>query len=132
MKLFDQLMRFMFLKRPSPGRHDGRRNKRLALRRTQDRKPGFIWCDETQDWRRCAIVDFSPLGARVELRDRTMPVPGPQEWLTLCIYDQDIEVDCQVVWRRGRHIGIHFSGAFRSVTRYPPSLVRWPGAVYGM
>jgi hypothetical protein len=132
MKLFDQLMRFMFFRRPPASRRDGRRNMRLASRRAQNSKFGFIWCDETQDWRRCAVLDFSPVGARIELRDRTMPLPAPQDWLTLCIPDDDIEVDCQVVWRRGRHLGMHFSDGFRPITRYPPSPSRWTGAAHGL
>lgn len=122
MKLIEQLKRFIFFGR-SP--EASKRNNRLALRKAQNRKAGFLWCDETQDWRECVILDFSAMGARVELRDRTLPLPLPQEWLTLCIATDDIEVDGQVVWRRGRHLGMHFSGAFRPLTRYPPNLDRW-------
>lgn len=87
----------------------------------QGRKTACLWCDETQDWRRCLLINLTETGAEVELFDNTLPSPLPKRWVTLCIAGDDAEADCEVIWRKGRRIGMRVSGGFRPISRYPPA-----------
>lgn len=94
-----------------------RSDARAANLRRRDRQPefmlaGMVIASNQSAPIECAVRDRSISGARLEL-DRSImgPAGTPRSLpskITLVICREQTEIDCRVVWRDGRHMGVQF------------------------
>jgi hypothetical protein len=84
-------------------RHNGRREKRLALRRNVN-MTGWIRLDGSFATKECKIIDVSTAGVRI-----CIPFAGKiAETFTLCFSKRAQGHRVRLVWRRGNQIGAKF------------------------
>jgi PilZ domain len=83
---------------------------RAALRR-RVLKAGVVAYNDRHVSLPCAVRDLSATGARVRV-EGSVSAPDTFE---LIIDIDGFEANCQVVWRKGNEIGVHFLGAPRMV-----------------
>lgn len=96
-------------------------NRRSAHREPQFLLAGYVWAGDPSLALACTVRDLSLTGARMELdyqgfRPGKAPVAIPDR-LTAYFCPQQIEIDCEVVWRDGRHFGVTFLGQARPSAR---------------
>lgn len=68
----------------------------------------------------CALKDISQKGARLKIDATTVP---PSDF-TLIVEIEGTEVDCTAVWRRGRELGVTFTGEVRQGTRIREQVIQ--------
>ena len=69
----------------------------------------------------CVIRDISATGARIEVAsnwsDGINSGQDVPDEITLLVRHDKIEVDCVVVWRKTKQIGVRFKGGMRALSR---------------
>lgn len=105
------------MKPKSTGGDDGR----LALRKKQRLIDGYVWSDNMLVARGCSVRDLSAVGALVDLwQDKKVTTmreaPIPRQVVLYIVPDQ-LEIDCDVTWRKDYSLGLRFNGKFRKASR---------------
>ena len=90
---------------------------RLAIRKSQRFQQGFIWSDRMAFSKPCSIRDVSMTGTRVDLYNAAVKSHLLAGIVTLYFPADDREIDCRVMWRTGRSVGLQFVGSYRPATR---------------
>lgn len=94
---------------------------RLAIRKKQRLVEGYVWAPNMLVARHCSIKDLSAVGALVEIwkgRDQhTIREVRMPDRVVLYIIPDQIEVDCEITWRKDRALGLRFLGKFRPGSR---------------
>jgi hypothetical protein len=94
-----------------------KRERRGAVRKRQRMMEGFIWTEHMAFSKACTIRNLSATGARADLLSGTVKTHALTGTVTLYLGPDKREIDCQMVWRIGRSIGLRFIGPFRPPTR---------------
>ena len=102
---------------PSPAKQIGRQEMRAAVRKRRRLMQGYIWSQHMAFSKACNIRSVSATGARVDLCSGTVKTRTLTGTVTLYFQADKREIDCEVAWRTGRSIGLHFIGSFRPPTR---------------
>jgi hypothetical protein len=102
---------------PSAAKQEKGRENRSTIRRPQRLVQGYIWSDRMAFPKECTIRDLSITGARIDLRDDDAKAHMLIGTLTLYFPADKQEIDCQVVWRVKRSMGLRFIGTYRAPTR---------------
>jgi hypothetical protein len=100
-----------------PARQEKGRENRSTIRRPQRLVQGYIWSDSMVFPKECTIRDLSITGARIDLRDDDTKAHMLIGTITLYFPTDKQEIDCQVVWRVKRSVGLRFIGTYRAPTR---------------
>lgn len=109
----------LFVEYDQAPRRKGRegREKRVAIRRSQRHMQAFLWSDRMIVPREGSIRNRSATGARMDLYDGGVKSHLLTGNLALCFPADNQEIDCQVVWRAGRSIGLRLVGPYREPLR---------------
>ena len=78
---------------------------------------GNVWSEQMAFSKACIIRNVSATGARIDLASGTIRAHLLTGTITLYFQSDNREIDCQVMWRTGRSIGVRFVGSFRPPTR---------------
>lgn len=93
---------------------------RRSSRRKQ-LKAGLITSDGRHSTIPCRVRDISDEGARLEIEDGE-----PPDAFRLVIDYDGLEASCDVVWRRGKTLGVRFTSPPKIAQRARPSIRRTP------
>ena len=93
----------------SPDQTDRRRSPRQRIL-----KGGLIVVAGHHTAISCAIRDLTEVGARLKLQGAAALLP---ERFELIIEIDGLEAECQVVWRKGRELGVAFVNSRRAAPR---------------
>ena len=85
------------------------KEKRVAVRKPF-RHIGWIATPEDGVLLKCMVSDISETGARLDAAD---PEGLPDEFTLLLTRDAKMRRKCQVVWREGMQVGVHFDRRHR-------------------
>jgi hypothetical protein len=102
--------------RPVPAEPAGA-NKRAAVRVRQRFVEGRIEWPGMLHTRRCAVKDLSSMGACVELTEDDTPASKVPNAVTLQIVPDQRMIECQIVWRKGRLLGLRFTGKYTPILK---------------
>ena len=100
-----------------PAKQEKGRENRSTIRRPQRLAQGYIWSGSMVFPKECTIRDLSITGARIDLRDDDTKAHMLAGTITLYFPADKQEIDCQVVWRVKRSMGLRFIGTYRAPTR---------------
>lgn len=101
----------------APGKAIRREENRTAVRKRQRMMEGFIWSERMAYAKACTIRDLSITGARIDLLDGDVKTHMLVGTMTLYLPSDKREIDCQLMWRSGRQVGLRFLGSYRAPTR---------------
>jgi hypothetical protein len=90
---------------------------RLAVRKAQRMKDGFIWSEGMLAPRACTIRDMTPLGARVDIWNDDIKPSLLRGKFKLYSCAEQMEVDCTLARREGSSLGLRFLSKFQEPTR---------------
>jgi hypothetical protein len=101
-------------KAAAEGRKSTRKSTRLA---------GLVVFNRGRESLVCSIRDLSATGARIKLQTAdnkafSKPIEMPDAF-TLVMRVDRLEVDCEVIWRKGGEAGLRFLSAVRPMTAQP-------------
>lgn len=102
--------------RPRP-KTDSAANKRSAVRVKQRFVEGRIEWPSMLYARQCALKDLSAMGACVELAEDDTPASKVPTQITLQILPDQRRIESQIVWRKGRMLGLRFTGSFTPISK---------------
>ncbi len=100
-----------------PKLSEGGACNRLAVRKAQRMKDGFIWSEGMIAPRACTIRDMTPLGARVEIWNDDIKPSLLRGAFKLYSCAEQMEVDCSLARRDGSSLGLRFLSKFQQPTR---------------
>jgi hypothetical protein len=87
--------------------------KRLAVRRKQRLAEARVTWPGMLFTRSCAVKDLSAMGACIELAQDDTRASIIPPTVTLQILPDKRKIGSQVVWRKGRLLGLKFHGEYR-------------------
>lgn len=91
--------------------------KRYTVRRNQRLAQGYIWSEHMAASKPCTIRNISATGARIDLLMSGVKMHVTAGMVTLFFSGERQEVECEVMWRSGRSLGLRFASPFRAPTR---------------
>lgn len=98
-------------------RQDFGRERRGAIRRPKRLTRAFIWSNRMSFSKECRVCNISVTGTRVDMIDNSVKFYMLMGHLKLYFPNDKLEIDCQVVWRSGRKIGLRLIGPYREPIR---------------
>jgi hypothetical protein len=120
----DRLNRVVSAAGRKSGADDAVANKRWAQRKSSQMPAGLIF-PGTRNLIPCQVRDSSSTGAKLEL---TAPRNNPNsdsesmpDEFTLVVRMDNMEVDCEVVWRKGSMMGVRYVSPARVTPKAPTS-----------
>jgi hypothetical protein len=102
---------------PPPVEKRNWREKRLATRRSPRFVHAYIWSEQMAASKPCHVRNLSISGARLDLFNGAVKTQMLTGLLTLYFPDEKHEIDCEVMRRIGRSLGVRFVGSYRVPTR---------------
>lgn len=91
--------------------------RRLGIRRPQRMSQGYIRSEVMASSKPCSIRNISTSGARIDVLSDTIKTHALLDGITLYFAAERREIDCEVMWRKERSIGVRFVGPYRTPTR---------------
>lgn len=99
------------------GERSSGRERRIAQRRAQRFVEAYLWSDRMAASKPCNVRNLSITGARIDLLGGPVKPDLLTGTLTIYFPGEKREIDCEVMRRVGKSLGIKFVGAYREPSR---------------